>query len=144
MRAFTAAGNAAQAACIPRKCVLPPLGFACSERADRLALLVEHVGHDVDVGIAGRALSPALLVGRRIELAEAAAECQEIVVGEALAAEQQDAVVMPGLLDLGKVPIAQRHEIHVADLGPDGRREWRDGHRHVSPPTLRGQCFVLR
>ena len=56
-----------------------PDRLAGAQRADRIALGVEHVGHDVDVGIAGRADAAALLVGRRVELAEAPAEGQEVV-----------------------------------------------------------------
>ena len=93
---------------MPQNQVLPPLGgissaiehrgvgrrveiahvgvpdrLAGAERADRIAFLVEHVGHDIDVGIARRADAAALLVGRRIELAEAAAEGQQVVVARA-------------------------------------------------------------
>ena len=65
-----------------------PDGLAVTQRADRIALGVEHVGDDVDVGIARWADAATLLVGRRIEFAEAAAEGQQVVVAERLAAQQ--------------------------------------------------------
>ena len=92
-----------------------PDGLARAERADRRAFVVEHVRDDVDVRIAFGRLAAVLLDRRRIELAEAAREGQQVVVGQLLVAEEQGAVAIPGLLDLG--------EFRVVHAAPDRRRK---------------------
>ena len=120
-----------------------PDGFASAERADRLAFLVEHVGDHIDVGIADRGLAPALLVGRRIELAEPAAEGQQIVVVDLLAAEQQRGMAVPGPLDLGELGIRDGGEIDARDFGADGRRQRRYGHGHGAASGVQGSGRTL-
>jgi hypothetical protein len=88
-----------------------PHRLAGAQRADGPALLVKHVGDDVDVGIAGRAHAPLLLVGRRVELAQPAAEGQQVVAGKALAAEGEGQGAMPRVLDLGEVGVGDPGEI---------------------------------
>ncbi len=113
--------------------VCVPDGLAVAERADRISVPVEHVRHDIDVGIAGRADPAAFLVGRRVEFAEAAAERQEIVVGELLAGQQDHRMAMPGTLDSREVGIAQAAQIDAGDFRADGRRERAHCHGHRAP-----------
>lgn len=69
-----------------------PHRFTRTERSDRGAGRIEHVGNDIDVGIAGRAEPAVLLIGRRIQIAEAATEIEQIVVADLLVAEQKSAM----------------------------------------------------
>ena len=57
-----------------------------------------------------------LLDGRRIEIAEAAAEREQIVIGEMLTAKQQHRMAIPRLLDLRELRIAQPAQIDVRDF----------------------------
>ena len=108
-----------------------PHRLAGAQGADRIAFGVEHVGHDIDVGIARRADAAALLVGRRIELAEAAAERQQVVVAELLAAQQDHRMVGPGALDRREIGIAQAPQIDAGNLRSHGRGHCADRHAHV-------------
>ena len=114
-----------------------PHRLAGAERADRVAVLVEHVGHDIDLGIARRADPAALLVGRRIELAEAPAEGQQVVVAERLAAQQDHRMLVPGALDGGELRLGQRLEIDADHLRADrlGQRAYRHSHVVSSVPA---------
>src|SRR5262249_48382441 len=104
------------------------------QRADRIAFLVEHVGDDIDVGIARRADAAALLVGRRIELAEAPAEGQQVVVTELLPTQQDHRMLVPGVLHGGEIGTAQPRKVDAQDLPPDrvGERtnRWLGRDRH--------------
>ena len=72
-----------------------------TEAPDRDAVL-DHVGDDVDLRVAVDEALAVLLDGRVIERAEAAAERDQVVVGQPLAAEQQHLVIEPGAMDRGK------------------------------------------
>ena len=98
-----------------------PDRLAGTERTHRLALVVEHVGDDVDVRVAHRAQPPVLLVGRWIELPEAPAEAQQVIIRELLVAKQQGAVAVPGLLDRSEIGVAQSGQMDARDLGANGR-----------------------
>ena len=93
-----------------------PDRLACAQGADWIAFGVEHVGHDVDVGIAGRADAAALLVGGRVELTEAATEGKEIIVAERLATQQDHRMIGPGAFDRREIGVAQASQIDVANL----------------------------
>ena len=121
-----------------------PGRVAVPERPDRLALFVEHVRHDVDVGITGRGLAARALVRRRIERAEMPREREEVVVGHFLVAEYEDIVPVPGSLDGLDLGLAHGREIHTPHLGADGSGRddldfERDGHA-VSPGPAHGYC----
>ncbi len=62
-----------------------------------------HVGDHVDFRMPFDEAAAGLLYGRPIEFTETAAECDEIVVGELLAAKQDDQVIEPGAVDDGEV-----------------------------------------
>jgi hypothetical protein len=73
----------------------------------------------------GRAYAPLLLVGRRIELAQPAAEAQQVVVGKPLAAKQKGRAAMPGPLDLRELRVGDAGEIDAGGFSADGRSQGR-------------------
>ena len=112
-----------------------PHRLAGAQGADRIAVGVEHVGHDIDVGIARRADAAALLVGRRIELAEAPAERQQVVVAERLAA-QQDHRMLGARRARSPANSASlsRREIDAGNLRAHRRGHGADRHAMSFPP----------
>src|SRR4030095_3071674 len=80
---------------------------------------------------------------RRIELAKAARERQQIVVADRLIAEQQGAVPVPRLLDLCKLTVTQFCQIDAGDFGTDSRVERSDRH-HLSLLGLKERNFQKR
>ena len=90
-------------------------------------LLVEHVRHDVDLGIARRATAAVLLAGRRIELAEAAREGQQVVVGQLLVAKQQPECRFQAC-SIAKSASLRRDNRHRRSPRPTGRAH--RAHRH--------------
>jgi hypothetical protein len=71
-----------------------PHRFACPEAADCQAVLHD-VRDDVDFGVSLDEPPPGLLHGRAVEVAEAAAEAREILVGQCLIAEEQHLIIEP-------------------------------------------------
>jgi hypothetical protein len=108
-----------------------PDGLAGAEAADRLAVRAEHVGDDVDFRMAGDEALAVLLHRREVEIAEAAAEGDEVGVGETLAAEEQDGMGEPGGVERGESGI-----VEIAEVDP--------GHFHPEAGAFAGQrcrCF---
>ena len=92
-----------------------PHRFTGAEAANGDAVL-DHVGDDVDLGTAFNESPAVLLDGGVIERAEAAAECDQVLVCEMLIAEQDDRVVEPRLVDGGKHALVDAAEIDAADV----------------------------
>src|SRR5262249_59727388 len=82
-----------------------PYRLARPQRADRLTAGIENVGDDVDVRITGRAEATALLVRRRVELTQPAAEAAEILITNVLPAQQEGGALVPDLGNLLKLPV---------------------------------------
>ena len=66
-----------------------PIGYA----------VLDHVRDDVDLRMPLDEAPAGLLDRRPVEIAEAAAERDQVVVAERLAAEQQDLMIEPGAMD---------------------------------------------
>ena len=94
-----------------------PVRVAVTERPDRLALLVEHVRDDIDLGIAWGRLAPRTLVRGRVERAEMPGERQQVVVRQLLVPEQQHIVPVPGPLDGVDLHGGGVGEINTLDFG---------------------------
>src|SRR5262249_23953299 len=107
-----------------------PDSFAGAERADRLAFVVEHVGDHVDVRISRRTLPAAFLIWWRIEIAEAPAESEQVVVAEFLPAEEHHRTAVPSRFDLCKFCCAQGREIDISYFHANHRCQWPYCHRH--------------
>ena len=72
-----------------------------------------------------------------VELAEAAAEGDVLLARDLLVAEQQDALVEEGAVDLVELGVAQRlGEINACNLGAEGMGKRSHGQGH---PVLAGQ-----
>ena len=56
---------------------------------------------------------------REVEIAEAAAEGDEVGVGESLAAEEQDRVIEPGGVERGEGGIVEIAEVDPGHFGPE-------------------------
>jgi hypothetical protein len=108
-----------------------------AELADRLAVL-DDVRDDQDVVAAfGRIVCGGNR--RPIQFTELPAEAQEILVGEALAAETQHQVVVPGRLHRGdRLGTKRTGEVHSRDVG--GERRPGRMHRHILPFDDRRHC----
>jgi len=106
--------------------VCMPHGFACPEASDRDAVL-DHVRHDVDLGMPLHEASAVFLDRSLIERAEAAAESDQLVVGQSLLAEQQHGVVEPGAINLRESRVIYETQIDAADF----RAKRCTGRRHV-------------
>src|SRR5712691_4695295 len=95
-----------------------PGGLAGAKTPDGHAVL-DHVRDDIDLGMAFDETAPGLLDRRHVEIAEAAAEGDEILVAQMLATEQHNLVVEPGLVDRGEGPLVDGAQIDAADFGAE-------------------------
>jgi sodium-dependent dicarboxylate transporter 2/3/5 len=95
-----------------------PDGFTGAEAADGDAVL-DDVRDDVDLGIPVDEPAPVLLDRRLIECAEAAAERDQVGVGELLIAHQDDGVIEPRLIEGAERRIIDDAEIDAADFGAE-------------------------
>ena len=102
-----------------------PDGFTGAEAADRDTVL-DDIGDDVDLGESLDEPAAVLLDRRLVERAEAAAEGNQIAVGELLIAEQYDRVVEPRLVDGGERRFTERTEIDAADFRAERSAGWDD------------------
>jgi hypothetical protein len=92
-----------------------PRGAARVLRPDRLALVIEHVGHDEDVGVASE---PALLSHVRFKYIEPARGIHLQPRGELLLMGTQDVMLEKRLRDLGEGLVIERlRQIDASDLG---------------------------
>src|SRR5262245_1875892 len=105
-----------------------------SERADRLAAGIEHIGDDVNIRVAGRTEASVLLVRRRIELAKPAAEAYEVIIADLLVTKQQGRPPMPDCGNVGEVRIAQASQVDPQNFGANGGAQvfHRNGHVRLS------------
>jgi len=92
-----------------------PDGFAGAEAADRDPVL-DDVRHHVDLRMAVDEPPPVLLDGRLVERAEAAAERDQVAVGQLLIAKQHDGVIEPRLVDRCVGRIIDRSQIDAANF----------------------------
>ena len=91
------------------------------------------VGHHDDLGAAGDA--PAFAEDVELDLPEAAGEGNLLRRGDALVAEEDDAVLIIGVIDLGENCLIQRGgQVHAADFRANGGagRDDLDGHAACS------------
>jgi hypothetical protein len=95
-----------------------PHGLTGAEAADRLAVHGD-VGHDVDLGQPVDEAPARLLNRRPVEVAEAAAECDEILIAERLAADQKDLMVVPGSLERREPRRVEIFQVDVPYLGAE-------------------------
>src|SRR5580692_7782964 len=95
-----------------------PDRLAISETADRLAVF-EDVGHDIKLWETFDEPAPRLLNRSEIELAESAAEGDQLRIRELLAAKQQHEMIQPCTVDRRECLICQPAQIHAADFGPE-------------------------
>ena len=93
-----------------------PHGLACAEAADRLAVHL-HIRDDIDFREALDEAPAILLHWRPVEIAEAAAEGDQILVGQVLSADQQYGMSVEGAKHGGEGRVVQLPEIDIADLG---------------------------
>jgi hypothetical protein len=103
--------------------VLPPL--AVTQAADRLAVHLD-VGHDVDFGHALDEAAAVLLDRRPVEVAEPAAECDQLVIVQRLAAHQKHRMRVPGtdhLRERGVVEIPEIDAPHLCAERPTSRND---------------------
>jgi len=70
---------------------------------------------------------PVFLDRRPVEIAEPAAECDQVGVAQHLVAEQHDGVVMPSLQDPLECGVVERPEVAAPHLGA----QCRSGRNHV-------------
>src|SRR5947207_13468125 len=57
---------------------------------------------------------------RPVEIAEAPAECDQVLIGELLPAKQDHQMVEPGAVDGGKVPVVDAFEIDILYFSSEG------------------------
>ena len=89
--------------------------------------ILDHVGDDIDFRIAFDETAAGFLNGRPIELAEAPAEGDQILVVQLLAAEEQHQIVHPGAVDGGENSVIDMLQIDAVDF----RSQRRTGRLHV-------------
>jgi hypothetical protein len=88
-------------------------------RGRRLAVLLRDVGDQQQLGIIGMAITRQVVVP--VELAEAAAEGDVLLAGDLLVAEQKDAALEEGAMDLVELGVAERlGEVDALDFGAEG------------------------
>ena len=92
-----------------------PHRFARAEAADRNTVL-DHVRDDVDFRMPVDEASPVLLDRREVQLAEPAAERDQVIVAQRLSAEQQHQMIQPGAMDRGKFAVVDATQIDPANL----------------------------
>jgi hypothetical protein len=93
-----------------------PDGFAGSQAADRFAVH-HHIGHDIDLGQAFDEPAARFLHRRPVEIAEAAAEADQVLVAQRLAAHQDHLMLVPGALERGKLRLVERFQVDAPQLG---------------------------
>jgi len=95
-----------------------PDGLAGTEAADRHPVL-DNIRHDVDLGMAVHKSTSVLLNGRVIERAEAAAERDQVRVGEMLIADEHDRVIEPRPIDGSEALVVHRSQIDAPELSAE-------------------------
>jgi hypothetical protein len=100
-----------------------PDRFTGTEAADSNAVF-DDVRHDVNLGMAVDEPAAVFLDRCLIEQSKSAAEGNQISVAELLIAEQQNRVVEPRTINLGKYRVSDRAEIDTTYLGAKGRACW--------------------
>src|SRR5205823_7129188 len=104
---------------------------AGAEAADWLAVF-DHIGHHIDLGLAFDKAPARLLYRGPVERAEAAAERDQIIVTEALPAEQQNEVIDPGAMNCIEFGSRNRAQIHSCDFRAQSRPGRYDLQCHVN------------
>ena len=117
-----------------------PHGFAGAQAPDRLAVH-PHIRYDVDFGDALDKAAAGFLHRRPVEIPEAAAEGDEILVAECLAADQQHRMVVPRLQHACEGRIPEVSEIDSPDFGCQAPH--RSGSRQC-PRLNRGRVSLQR
>ncbi len=82
--------------------------------------VLNDVRDDVNFRMAFDEAAAGFLDRRPIEIAEPAAERDQIVVGQFLAAEQDHQMIEPSLVDRGKFRIGDPAKINASNLGSKG------------------------
>ncbi len=109
-----------------------PDGFARAEASDRHSVF-DDVGNDVDFGVAFDKAAAGFLDRGPIQLAEAAAERDQLLVIEVLTPEKQHLVVQPGMVNVGEILFADLRQVDPADFGAQRHPCW--PHLHSQPLT---------
>src|SRR3954469_14565355 len=73
--------------------------------------------------------SARLLHGRLIQMAEAAAERGEVIIGQALIPEQQNLMVEPPGVECRKDIVVDRAQVDALDFSAERGAAWNDAHR---------------
>ena len=95
----------------------------------RLAVRLRNVGDQQQLGIVGMPVARQRVV--TVELAEAAAKGDVLLARDLLVAEQQDAALEEGAMDLVELGVAERlGKIDALDLGAQGMAQRTEGKRH--------------
>ncbi len=97
-----------------------PHCFTVAEAADRLAVHLD-VGDDIDFRHAFDETTTVLLDRREVEIAESAAEGDQVVVGEGLVAEQHNGIAVPGFRHAGETDVVEGSQIARLDLNAEHR-----------------------
>ena len=100
-----------------------PHRLARAEAADRHAVL-DDVRDDVDLRVAFDEPPAVLLHGRLVEIAEAAAECDQIVVAQLLIANEQHLMVEPRAMDRREAAVVERAQVDAGDFGAERGACW--------------------
>ncbi len=95
-----------------------PGGLARPQAPDRLAV-DHHIGDNVNFRIAFHEAAACFLHRRPVQRAKPLAESDQIFVGELLAAEQDDGMVVPCAVDRRKVRFGNRAQIYSVYLRTD-------------------------
>jgi hypothetical protein len=93
-----------------------PRGFACAQAADGFAVF-DYIRHNVNFGMPFDEAAAGFLNRSPIEISEFSAEGNEIFVVQLLAAEQENGMVEPGLMDGGKMDVVNRSQIDPLNFG---------------------------
>ena len=104
-----------------------PRCFTGAQTADGFAIH-NHVRDYIDFRISFDKAPSGFLNRGPVEVAKAAAETDQVVIGELLAPEQQHGVVVPCLMNRGEIGGRNGTQIDAANLGPQGLPAWNNRH----------------
>jgi len=107
-----------------------PHCLARAETADGHAVF-NYVGNHIDFRISIHEATAALLDRSPVEIAEAPAECDEILVGELLSAKQQDQAIEPCRVDGAKIRSVDALQVHAPDFRSQGSASRTDRHHET-------------
>ena len=93
-----------------------PAGFAAAETANRFSIF-DHVRDDIEFRMTLHKAASALLDRRKVELAKAAAEGNQIIVGQLLPSKQQDLMIEPRLVNGFELIRVNSSDVNALNLG---------------------------